>query len=294
MNYKRAVIDCSSLCYADAYSLKGLKTSEIETSVIFGFLNQILSLSERFKTNKFVLCWDSKGSKRAEIFPEYKAKRKQKRKDGTEEEKAFYHSLIRQIVRLQQEIIPFIGFRNSFSVDGLEADDIMADIVIGYPYCVMVTDDEDLFQMLGYADMYKPRTEVIWTPEKFNAHYGISVDKWVQVKSIGGCTSDEVPGVKGVAETTAIKWLLGILKPTHKTYQAILSGKEIIKRNKKLVSLPFPGTPEFELKRDEFNMGNLMKVADEYWIDSYKTKIGMQRWENFFNRSFSIWERGLK
>jgi len=284
MKYKRLVIDCSSLCYADAYSLKGLRTSEIETSVIFGFLNQILSLSERFKTNRFVFCWDSKGSKREELFPEYKLKRRQKKKDSTEDERAFYQSMIQQIIKLQQEIIPSIGFRNSFSVDGLEADDIMADIVIGYEDCVMVTDDEDLFQMLEYADLYKPRTEVLWTPEKFNKEYGIPVKQWVDVKSIGGCTSDEVPGIQGVRETTAIKWLLGTLKPTHKTYQAILAGKDIIERNRQLVKLPFPGTPEFELKKDEFSMGNLMKVADEYWIDSYKTKIGMQRWENFFNR----------
>lgn len=281
--YKYLVIDCSALCYANAFTMKGLRTDEMETNIIFGFLNSILFLSEKFKTNEFVFCWDGKESKRTEIFPEYKAKRKANRKNDPETEKMF-QVIYNQINRLQKEILPSIGFRNSFCEPGYEADDIIADVVIGYTDCLMVTNDEDMFQMLDYADLWKPIKEELWTAERFHMHYHISPLDWVMVKAIGGCSTDEVPGVGGVAETTAIKYLMGMLKPTSVAYASIKNGKKIIDRNLKLVRLPMNGTPEFEIQRNEFDRNAMKEVAKKYWIESYLSTLGLNRWDNFFNR----------
>lgn len=280
--YSYLVIDCSAIAYPNAYTLKGLRTNEIETGVIYGFLNQILSLSEQFKTNNFVFCWDSKESKREEIFPEYKKKRKEKKR--TPEEKNFYLSLYRQVNRLRKEILPSIGFNNSFHAEGFEADDIMADIVMHYEKCLMVTGDEDLYQMLDMADLYKPITESIWTLDRFRKEYNIGTFEWIDVKAIAGCTSDEIPGAPGVGEKRAIQWIKKELKPSTKAYQSILASKDIIERNYQLVTLPFEGLPEFTIKANSFNMDNFISICKEYWIDSYLSKIGMARWYNFFNR----------
>jgi DNA polymerase-1 len=283
-SYNHIVMDCSAIGYSNAHTLKGLKAGEVETGVIFGFLSTILTLSETFKTNHFVFCWDSKGSLREEVFPEYKAKRKEKRKSGTEEEKQFYGSVKSQLSKLEKQILPQIGFRNSFSQPGFEADDLIADIVMGYDDCLMVTSDEDMFQMLDYADMYKPVKKELWNTLLFRKTYGIPPAKWVDVKSVGGCTSDEVPGVPGIGEGRALKYLKGELKPNSMALTNIITNTDIIDRNRKLVTLPYPGTPENILNRDKFHIEELVKIAEEYWIDSFLSRIGLARWQNFFDR----------
>lgn len=282
MVYSYLLIDCSSLCYGSAFTLKGLRTDEIETGVIFGFLGSILFLSEKFKTNKFAFCWDSKGSERAKIFPDYKKKRKEKKEDP--EVTKLFQSIYKQMGKLQNDIMPHIGFNNNFFEPGYEADDIIADLVLGYENCLMVTKDEDMFQLLELADMWKPTKEELWTEDKFRKVYGINPYEWILVKAIGGCTSDEIPGIQGVREKTAIKYLKKELKNTTKSYQNIKNGKEIIKRNLKLVSLPFVGTPEHIIRKDKFSMTGLQEICKEYWLESFTTKLGTARWENLFSR----------
>jgi len=282
MPYSFLVVDCSSLCYSRAFTMKGLRTDEVETGVIFGFLSDILLLSERFKTNKFVFCWDSKGSHRKKIFPEYKEKRSKKKEDPAIMK--VFMAIFTQMAKLQYEILPSIGFSNNFSYDGFEADDIIADLVSAYENCLMVTKDEDMFQLLDVADMWKPSVDELWTKDKFLKAYGIPPIKWIQVKAIGGCTSDEVPGIAGVAEKTAIKYLKKELKVGLKAYQDIKKGTDIIKRNLKLVALPFEGTPESTIVKNSFSIHEFEKVCTKYWLDSFTSKIGMRRWETLFAR----------
>lgn len=283
-NYQYIVLDCSALGYANAHTLKGLKAGEIETGVIFGFLSRILELSEKFKTRNFVFAWDSAGSLRRDFFPEYKEKRRAKRKTGTEEEKKFYASIATQLNKLEKHILPQIGFSNSFSAKGYEADDIIADIVMGYGGCLIVTNDEDMFQLLHLSDIFKPTKQELWDKELFVKTYGIQPEQWEDIKAIGGCTTDEVPGIPGVGEGRALQWIKGEMKSTTKAFQAISIGGEIIERNRKLVKIPFPGCPEFEIKRDVFSIEGLNKVAEEYWIDSFLSKVGQGRWLNMFAR----------
>ena len=72
------------------------------------------------------------------------------------------------------------------------------------------------------------------------------------MKAISGCSSDNITGIKGVGEKTAIKYLLGELKETTKTYKAIEEQKEELwKKNGKLTKLPLEGTKVFEIKEDK-------------------------------------------
>ncbi|GAH00618.1 unnamed protein product, partial [marine sediment metagenome] len=97
--------------------------------------------------------------------------------------------------------------------------------------------------------------------------------EWKLVKALAGCSTDGIPGVKGVGEKTAIKYLTSQLKETTKACQAIISkeGIKIFKRNLKLVALPFKGTNVFKLKKD--------KLSKEGWIKVTKT-LGMKSLQN--------------
>ena len=67
-------------------------------------------------------------------------------------------------------------------------------------FCIVSTDN-DLYQLLGYnVFIYNPSTKVKMTAKRFKLEYGISHKKWVIAKSIGGCNSDEVVGIKGAAD----------------------------------------------------------------------------------------------
>jgi 5'-3' exonuclease len=70
------------------------------------------------------------------------------------------------------------------------------------------------------------------------------------VKSIAGCDTDDVKGVKGIGEKTAAKFLLGKLTKGKKL-DAINANLDLFKINSPLVKLPFPGTPSHELQNDE-------------------------------------------
>lgn len=292
---KTLVIDCSSLCYTSAHTLRGLEADEVEVGVIFGFLRQILSIAQKFKSNDFVFCWDSKSSKRTEVFPEYKVKRGKKKKDDPELA-AIFAATYTQIHKLKYSILPNMGVLHSFEQEGYEADDLIADVVFGYPNCIIVTGDEDMFQLLEYADVWMPSKKKLVTSKTFLKEYGISSSKWADVKSLGGCRTDEVPGIpipddtggwskRGVGQGTAIKFLKGELPKHWKAYKAIDSphGLDICMRNDKLVRLPFKGTNHIIL--EDYNKWDALgfwSICNELRFESFMRGNYKTKWEMFF------------
>lgn len=87
----------------------------------------------------------------------------------------------------------------------------------------------------------------------------------------GNCNSDEIPGIPGVAEKTVCKYLKGELKETTKAWQAITSenNTELIKRNHRLVDLPFPKTKELIIQKDELNIMVFKKMCKKYKFNSF-------------------------
>ena len=277
------IIDCSALCYASAHTLRGLEADEVETGVIFGFLRQIRALSQLFHSTDIVFCWDSKSSKRKELFPEYKVKRGKKKKDDPELA-AIFAATYRQMDKLKNHVIPSMGFLNSFEQDGFEADDLIADIVFGYPNCVMVTNDADMYQLLDYADMWKSMKKELVTANSFQDKYGIVASEWAMVKAVAGCSTDEVPGIPGVGEKTAIKYLNHILPEKYKAYANIEEGwQEVVMRNEPLVRLPFEGTEHITLvDHYSLNILGFWKMCNEFRFESFSKGVEKTKWELFF------------
>lgn len=285
---KTIVIDCSGLCYSFAYTLDVLTVEEYKTGVVYGFLNKLRYLAKVFMSTDFVFCWDEKGSIREEMFPEYKEKRKKKRKEDPVMDQ-IYQAIFSQMKALKGDILPRLGFENSFGKDGFEADDFIASIVHGYENCVIISSDDDMLQLLGYADIF--RKELI-TNDKFVEEWGIHPSQWSLVKALAGCKTDEVPGIPGVGEKTAAKYLAETLpkycadgKTIRKDYQKVVDGySEYMERNMPLVDLPLKGTPEVELKEHKkiLNIDAFWDICEEYEFKSYMHGNEKIKWEMFF------------
>ena len=189
------VIDSNYLCWRSMLGMPNLSWEEKDTAIIFGFLRQLLILGEKFKTNRIAFAWDSKRSYRKDLYSEYKANRKDTfNEDDLEVGKP-------QFRELRTCILPTIGFFNSFLQTGIEADDIMAQIVSQYfintyPDIMLVTADNDMYQMLRTplfvsqkgVDIYNPATKKLFTAEMFSQKYGIIPHEWKAVKAIAGCS----------------------------------------------------------------------------------------------------------
>ena len=90
------------------------------------------------------------------------------------------------------------------------------------------------------------------------------------VKTLAGCSSDEVPGIRGVGEMTACKWLRKELKEKSVAFQKIAdSREEVERRNIPLVKLPFEGTPVKKIAEDRFDIRATRIMFQYYEFDSF-------------------------
>ena len=122
------------------------------------------------------------------------------------------------------------------------------------------------------------------TIQSFKKEYGLETKDWWKVKAIGGCSTDEVPGVAPrVGEGTAVKYVRGELPKHHKTYIGIVSkeGKENRKRNIRLTRLPYPGTKTFELSSDKLSDKKWDRFCDKLGFESLRGKSARKPRKNF-------------
>jgi DNA polymerase-1 len=276
MNDTWLIIDTDYLCHRARWSMRDLSWKGAATGTIYGVLQTVLQLQERFQTDKVAFCFDSHVSKRQEIYPAYKANRKN-RQPLTAEEERFEKEFRRQVIKLRKEYLPEIGFRNIFWQSGYESDDLIARLAIDFTISqcfpkgthyegVIVSADHDLYQCItGHVRFFNFKGTM--TLQRFKQEFGLIPSQWAVVKSIAGCSTDNVQGIKGVGEKTAVKYLRGLLKPTSKAFRAIEAGKDIIKRNEKLTRLPLHGVDIPNLREDQ--------VTKEGW-DSVCHKLGFK------------------
>jgi len=214
------------------------------SEAIISFAASINYLSERFLSNNFVFCFDSKYNLRREVYPYYKSKEGRNKKE--EDKRIVGYTLD----YLKNEFLLEEGYVNIFEKKGYEADDIIASIVLNLPKkdeSVIVSTDKDLWQLIE-ENVSIWNYKSLMTLERFSAKYEIHPTNWKKVKSISGCASDNIQGVHGVGENTAIKFLLMKLA-NGKIYRRILDEWDsTVKRNLKLIELPYPGTGRFNLQ----------------------------------------------
>lgn len=268
------VIDCPYLCWRAHHTLGDLSHKGTRTGVIYGFLRDLIYLKDLYATDKVAFCFDSKTSKRKEIFPGYKANRT---KTVSEEEREVGDGVRQSIDKLRRRVLSDIGFRNIYHQEGYEADDCIASFVYTSfegGQVVLVSADKDLYQLLGGGiAIHNPHPygeRRLITEEAFVSKYGIEPNQWRDAQAIAGCSTDCIPGVPGVGIKTACKFLRGELKQTTKAYENIRRFRETVGRNLKLVTLPFPGVNEFDVYQDEVSVTKWEKALKEFGIKNLR------------------------
>lgn len=202
------IIDGKSVFYRGYYAMGNLSTAEgVPTSGVYGFATIAMEIVKKLKPNKVVVAWDkahTSTAKRLATYPEYKAGRVKPPED-------FYA----QIPYLK-ELILALGW------DFLEADEYEADDIIGtlarqadekHDYMTyIVSSDLDMLQIVdentkmyrllkGFSNIEEMDIQAI--EEK----YGILKSQFLDLKALKGDNSDNIPGVPGIGEKTAVKLL---------------------------------------------------------------------------------------
>jgi len=274
MNHPLLVLDCHYLCHRAFHSQKDLSFEGIKTGVIYGFLAAIGALKNQFQTDRIAFCFEGATLWRRIYFPAYKQKRIQYEEKADPVKLKARGDLCRQIDELRLRHLPRIGFGNIFYFPGHESDDIMAEMARKQEgEVILVTSDADMYQCLSpRVSMFSPQQKKFFTDEWFRKEYGTFPKNWALVKAMAGCATDGVPGIPGVGEETALKFIKGELPRHHKIYEVIKSAeaKEIVSRNRRLVELPFsdPGVPEIKIEDDVISQKGWNEVCLKLGIRS--------------------------
>lgn len=301
---RRVLIDGDNLCWQVFFGIGSeLTAGGQRTDITFGFLRRILNLAEQLDTSHFIFCWDSRDSIRKRISPKYKRKRIEDDPKKIAQKK----QVSKQMKFIREVILPGLGLNNSFMIDGYEADDIIAFIVLeehGRWYNFIASTDDDFKQCLGYfTSIYNLKKKKIFSYEDFKKHCGnISPWFWAEAKAIGGCNSDGVLGVSGVADPAkskssdvpvAIKYLKGELKKG-KIYDRInsIEMQRRISKNRFLVHLPLrPKSDDsyFNFYRshivfsdDDISVNKLSRIFGKYQFYSFLKQDMFDRWKEVF------------
>ncbi len=197
---KLLILDTNSLLNRAYYAIRGLTTQDgMPTGAIFGTLKLILDISAKVQPDRIFAAFDIKKKNfRHDIFPEYKGHRK-----PMDEELAVQLEPLKEILRLMGIAI--------VQKEGFEADDIIGTLtqtLVGEK--TVVSGDKDLLQLIkddttvyltkvGVSQLDKNDIKVL------NEKGFRTVDEFVDYKGLRGDTSDNIPGVEGVGELTALK-----------------------------------------------------------------------------------------
>ncbi len=246
---KLMVLDGNSLLNRAFYGIRPLTTAEgLNTNAVYGFLTILRRLMTENKPDALCVAFDLKAPTfRHEMYDGYKATRK-----GMPEE------LAEQLPWLQKVIDALRIPR--YALEGWEADDLLgtfaAKCEAGGWDCLLVTGDRDSLQLIG------PRTHVMLITTKpgkneyleydealFREKYGFEPLRLIDLKALMGDSSDNIPGVKGIGEKTAMDLLhrFGSLEGVYESLedpavkpaarQKLLEGREMAQLSFRLATI---------------------------------------------------------
>lgn len=274
---KTLIIDSNFLCHRAAYVTGELEYHGAATGIAYGFFNQLFNTIKLMPEapDRLIFFWDSRKNLRKEILPVYKNKRKLER---SEEEQKLWKDIYLQFSIIRKKILPAIKFNNNFMQPGYESDDLIAKYChtsIDSEQIYIATSDDDLLQLLtDTCSILNLNRKEIYTKAAFINDKKIKPSQWPLVKQIAGCSSDNVPGINGVGEKTAIKYIRKQLKENTKAFQKIQENTELINFNKQLVLLPFKQTIDIRSKiiDNTFSMKRFLRMCRDYGFSSFRNE----------------------
>lgn len=204
---KIMVIDGNSIINRAYHGIPNLSNHEgTPTNAVYGFLSTLFKQEDEEKPDRIVVCFDVKEKTfRHKKFDFYKATRK-----PMEEKLAVQLPIIK-------EVLDALGIVRC-EMAGYEADDLLGTISRRAnehgDECVVLTGDRDSLQLAGGGTVVRlvkssqgKTTYTSYTTEKFREEYGFDPIRLIDLKSLMGDSSDNIPGVKGVGEKSAMQLL---------------------------------------------------------------------------------------
>lgn len=204
---KLAIIDGKSVFYRGYYAMPSLSTADgTPTGGVYGFAAMSLELIKKLKPDYVAVAWDKPKTnirKRLEMYDGYKAGRKAAPPD-------FYAQ-----IPILYDLLRTFGWP-LYEYDDYEADDIMCTLAKKAEKAgletMLITSDLDALQCLdknthvyalkkGFSNIER------FDPEYFENKQGIKTSQFLDLKSLKGDSSDNIPGVPGVGEKTAVELL---------------------------------------------------------------------------------------
>ena len=202
------LLDGNSLAYRAFYALpaENFRTRDgLTTNAVYGFTAMLINLLRDEAPSHIAAAFDvSRQTFRSDRYPEYKANR-----STTPDE-------FRGQIDITKEVLAALGI-TALAEPGFEADDLIATLTTqaeneGYRVLV-VTGDRDALQLVtDDVTVLYPRKGVSeltrFTPEAVVEKYGLTPKQYPDFAALRGDPSDNLPGIPGVGEKTASKWII--------------------------------------------------------------------------------------
>ena len=267
---KLVVIDGKSVFYRGYYAMSNLATKDgTPTGGVFGFASMALEVVRRLKPDYVAVAWDKPKTnirKRLEIYPEYKAGRKPSPPD------------FKIQIPILHELLDAFGWP-LYELDDYEADDIMGALAVQAREkdieTILITSDMDMLQLVnGHVHVYALKTGLsnieLYYPKTFEAKHGIKVEQYLDLKSLKGDSSDNIPGVPGIGEKGATELLhqfetldgiydnLDLVKDSLR--KKLEAGKDLAYISKKLARIWTEAPVKLDLKELDGSKANPEKI----------------------------------
>ncbi len=244
---KLVLIDGHALAYRAYFALEstGLKTRAGEpTGAVYGFASMLLNVWRDERPDYIAVTFDVGKTFRNELYADYKATRAK-----------MPDELAAQLGRIQQMVqafnLPVV------TAEGFEADDVLGTLAARAAadglQTIIVTGDTDTFQLINPSvsvliNQRKWSDIRLYDPAAIQERYGLLPNQLIDYKALVGDTSDNIPGVKGIGDKTAVQLLqkYGTLdniyahleEITAKRARAALEGgREAVRMSRELVTI---------------------------------------------------------
>ena len=193
------LIDGSAYIYRAFFALPTLNNSKgLQTNAIYGFTTTLMKIIRERKPDGLAVAFDEKGpTLRHEEYKAYKAQRPPM-PEGMSAQIPYIHRVV--------EALNIPAVRQA----GYEADDLIGTLAYqaeqaGFDV-VIVTGDKDMFQLLTpHVRIYDPVKDKWFGEAECRERFGVEPARVVEIMGLMGDSTDNIPGVKGIGEKTAIK-----------------------------------------------------------------------------------------
>lgn len=289
---KLVLIDGNSIINRAFYGIMGNKMLMTEdgtyTNAVYGFLAILFKILEDIEPKYLAVAFDLKApTKRHKMYDKYKANRK-----GMPDELAAQMPILKDVLRAMNIAI--------LEKEGYEADDILGTLAKWGQKenldVTVLTGDRDSFQLIDTNIKVRiPRTKMgkteteDYTIEKIKEEYGVEPLDLIEVKGLMGDTSDNIPGVPGVGEKTALN-LIREYKNIDGVYENIDKQKgklkERLEENKELaylsrtlgtIDINAPIEKDLELlENEEWNKEEVLEIFKKLKFNRFISRFNLQ------------------